>query len=42
MDPLGNLWDVTGDGKRFLIGEPVGEGGKPVTMVLNWNAALKR
>jgi Tol biopolymer transport system component/DNA-binding winged helix-turn-helix (wHTH) protein len=33
---------VTGDGKRFLIGEPVEEGSKPLTVVHNWTAGLKR
>jgi len=35
VDPFGSLWDVASDGKRFLISEPVGEGGKPITVVLN-------
>jgi Tol biopolymer transport system component/DNA-binding winged helix-turn-helix (wHTH) protein len=33
---------VTGDGKRFLIGEPVEESSKPLTVVQNWTAGLKR
>jgi len=33
---------VSGDGNRFLFGEPVDEGNAPVTMVLNWAAGLKR
>ena len=33
---------VTGDGKRFLIGEPVEEDSKPLTVVQNWTAGLKR
>jgi len=42
VDQYANPWDVAGDGKRFLIGEPLGEGGKPVIVVLNWAAGLKR
>ncbi|PYT22452.1 MAG: hypothetical protein DMG57_35180 [Acidobacteria bacterium] len=30
------------DGERFLFGEPVGEVSKPVTIVLNWTAGVKR
>ena len=33
---------VTGDGKRFIFPEPVEEGNKPFTIVLNWTAGLKR
>ena len=33
---------VTGDGKRFILPEPVEEGSKPFTVVLNWAAGLKR
>jgi Tol biopolymer transport system component len=32
---------VTGDGKRFLIGEPVEQAAKPLTVVHNWVADLK-
>ncbi len=42
VEAYSNVWDVTGDGKRFLFGEAVGEGSKPVTVVLNWTAGLKR
>jgi hypothetical protein len=42
VDPYSNLWEVTGDGKRFLFGEPIEEGGNPVTVVLNWTAGLKQ
>jgi DNA-binding winged helix-turn-helix (wHTH) protein/Tol biopolymer transport system component len=37
-----NQYCVTGDGKRFIFGEPVEEPGKPFTIVLNWTAGLKR
>jgi DNA-binding winged helix-turn-helix (wHTH) protein/Tol biopolymer transport system component len=33
---------VTGDGKRFIFGEPVEEDRKPLTVVQNWTAGLKR
>ena len=35
-------YEVTGDGKRFLYGEPVGENNVSITVVLNWAAGLKR
>jgi hypothetical protein len=33
---------VTGDGKRFLIAEPVEGSSKPLTVVQNWTAGLKK
>jgi Tol biopolymer transport system component/predicted Ser/Thr protein kinase len=36
-------WAVTGDGKRFLVSmPPPGDVQAPITVVLNWEAALKR
>jgi Tol biopolymer transport system component len=38
-------WDVTADGKRFLMTAPPGQGAAtqtPITVVLNWQADLKR
>ncbi|HYW42605.1 MAG TPA: hypothetical protein VE959_07090 [Bryobacteraceae bacterium] len=38
-------YDVTGDGQRFLINSaPLEESGasSPITVVLNWQAALKK
>jgi hypothetical protein len=36
-------WAVTGDGKRFLVSmPPPGDVQAPVTIVLNWEAGLKR
>jgi len=36
-------YDVTGDGKRFLVSTPVeGAGTSPITVVLNWAAVLKK
>jgi hypothetical protein len=42
VQPFSNVWDVTGDGKKVLFGEAVGEGGQAITVVLNWTAGLKR
>jgi eukaryotic-like serine/threonine-protein kinase len=44
-DPFGALWtwDVTADGHRFLVNEaPTGSNLSPLTVVLNWQAALKK
>ena len=39
----GRRYDVTADGKRFLINTPVAaERSEPVVVVLNWTAELKR
>jgi hypothetical protein len=38
-------WDVTGDGKRFLVVAPAGverTTQEPITVVLNWPALLKK
>jgi eukaryotic-like serine/threonine-protein kinase len=37
-----NLWDVSADGKRLLIAVPVQSSEAPFTVVLNWQAALKK
>jgi serine/threonine protein kinase len=42
VNPRQDQYCVTGDGARFLFGEPVGEATNPVTVVLNWTAELKR
>jgi hypothetical protein len=40
---LGNLYDVTSDGKRFLFsGIYSSSGDVPLTLVMNWDAELKR
>jgi hypothetical protein len=40
--PLSGVWDVAADGKRFLVGVPVGQGGQvPFKVVINWMAGLK-
>lgn len=42
----GNIfsWDMTGDGKRFLIAAPVGTSTtqSPITVLMNWPALLKK
>ncbi len=36
-------WDVTADGQRFLMGVTPGQrGDEPITVVLNWQAALRK
>jgi Tol biopolymer transport system component len=39
-----NGWDVTADGKRFLLSAPQAQqtGQVPITVVLNWPAQLKK
>ncbi len=44
-DPFGAgwTWDVTADGQRFLINkELAGSSSAPITVVLNWQAGLKK
>jgi hypothetical protein len=36
-------WDVRADGKRLLVSVPTGESAPaPITVVLNWQAGLKK
>jgi len=42
VNPNATEYCVTGDGKRFILREPVGESSAPITVVLNWTAGLKR
>ena len=47
VNGAGNLqlaaWDVTADGKRFLLVTPVGPSASvPFTVVLNWSEELKQ
>jgi Tol biopolymer transport system component len=43
LNGAGYRWDVTGDGKRFLIKVVGGEiAQEPVTLVLNWTAGLRK
>ena len=37
----GWVWDAAADGKRFLVAAPKG-GPEPYTVVLNWQAGLKK
>jgi dipeptidyl aminopeptidase/acylaminoacyl peptidase len=39
---LGQSWDLAPDGKRFLFPVPVSGQDTPFTVVLNWQAALKK
>ena len=39
----GISWDVSRDGKRFLLVTQSGKSGaEPITVVLNWAAGLKK
>jgi hypothetical protein len=42
--PLGaDTWDVTADGKRFLVAVPLAQNAPPpFTVMLNWQSALKK
>jgi hypothetical protein len=39
---LATDYDVTADGQRFLLIGPPQDPGPPMTVVLNWMAALKK
>ncbi len=41
VDPTLHQYNVTADGKKFIIGERINEGVEQFTVVLNWQAALK-
>ena len=41
VNPLIDQYAVTGDGRRFILGTPLGEE-EPITVMLNWTAGLKR
>jgi hypothetical protein len=38
----GEFWDVTADGSRFVVEVPVQREVAPFTVVLNWQARLKK
>jgi hypothetical protein len=38
---FGSLWDSSADGRRFLVSVPK-SGPQPYTVVLNWQAGLKK
>jgi hypothetical protein len=41
--PLGfGPWDVTADGKRFLVAAPAGNTAVPITVLVDWQARLGR
>jgi hypothetical protein len=42
--PLDYGWDVTSDGKRFLLAVPQGQRNfqEPINIALNWPALLKK
>lgn len=40
--PTLDQYAVTGDGKRFVLTEPVEENAKPTTVILNWTARVPR
>jgi len=42
VEPAWDQYCVTGDGKKFIFLAPAGETTKPLTVVLNWTAGLKR
>ena len=42
VQPGVTLWDVTADGRRFLVAESLGKSPAPFTVVLNWQEGLKR
>ena len=45
MPPNAGNWDVTADGKRFLAAVPLQaqqNANTPITVVLNWEAGLKK
>jgi Tol biopolymer transport system component len=42
QDPHMNQYSVSGDGKRFLFEVPVYQGPEQFTVVLNWQAGLKK
>jgi eukaryotic-like serine/threonine-protein kinase len=43
VDPFRTHYDVSGDGQRFLVNTQIGDPApNPITVVLNWTAALKK
>ncbi|HYM05475.1 MAG TPA: hypothetical protein VEU11_02850 [Terriglobales bacterium] len=42
VDTDNSQYAVSGDGNRFLFGEPTNEGNGLITVVLNWQAVLKK
>jgi Tol biopolymer transport system component len=42
VDPHEDQFCVTPDGQRFLVGEPVVESPRAITVIVNWPAMLRR
>ena len=43
IERLGPIYDVTADAKKFIINKlDTNEEGRPLTLVLNWPAELKK
>ena len=42
VSPLEAVWDSSADGRKFLVTTPVSNKPEPYTVVLNWQAGLKR
>ncbi len=42
MNGGGFQWDVTADGKRFIVNEASAENSQPLDLVVNWTAELKK
>jgi hypothetical protein len=40
--PIGNPFDVTADGKKFLLMMPPAGSQSPMTLVTNWTSALEK
>ena len=40
--PIGNPFDVTADGKKFLLMMPPPGSQSPMTLVTNWTSALEK
>jgi hypothetical protein len=41
-EPILHQYAVSGDGRRFLIAEPIGESNREITVVLNWTPDFER
>jgi hypothetical protein len=43
LDLFGRRYDVSADGKRFLLAQPLQESASvPITVIVNWPALLKK
>ena len=41
-DSLSALWDCTVDGRQFMVAAPKSSRPEPYTVILNWQAGLKK